>query len=357
VTARVAVDLRRAAWAPYVGISRYARSLLSAMIALEPTDVELCALDLHGSRRSTHAATIRVGAGSYFVQRLVQEQLVMPRLSRKFDLLHLPWYEGPFFPACPLVINVHDLDTIERPDGYSIRFRAYYNTLLRLYIRRAQWIIVPSAATGEALERRWPGRSYVVILYGVDPVFAQRSDDGRESDPPYILYTGGFGRRKRVEDLLAAFERIAEAERDLKLLITGRASAEVLKAVKAMTARERVEFTGYVGDERLASLYRSASALVYPSALEGFGFPVVEAFASGTPVIACRSSSIPEIAEGAALLVTPASPGELADALLAVLRDHTLAGDLREAGLKRAQRFRWSETARRTLEVYREALG
>ena len=151
MSASAAIDVRRATWAPQVGIARYSRCLLDAMLALEPSDFEFRPLDLAGSVRWQNADVISVGRGHHFAQRFVQEQVAMARASRSVDLLHLPWYEGPGRATCPIVVNVHDLDTIENPEGYSLRFRSYYNTLLRIYIRTARQIIVPSTATLEAL--------------------------------------------------------------------------------------------------------------------------------------------------------------------------------------------------------------
>jgi glycosyltransferase involved in cell wall biosynthesis len=326
------------------------------MLALGAADLELRTLDLAGSERYHGANSIRVGRGHHFAERFVQEQITMARVTRDIDLLHLPWYEGPVRASCPLVVNVHDLDTIENRDGYSLRFRTYYNTLLRIYLRTARRIIVPSSATLEALKSRWPRGRYVLVPYGVDPIFEQPPEQIPDGGTPYILYSGGFGARKRLGDLLQAFDRVAAVERDVRLLIVGAAPEEFVRAVARIPARGRIELTGYVEDRELVRLYRSARVVAYPSALEGFGFPVLEAFASGTPVVATLAGSIPEIAGDACLLVRSASPNELAEALLAVLQDDRLAARLATAGRERSARYRWSETAKRTVAVYRAAL-
>jgi glycosyltransferase involved in cell wall biosynthesis len=325
------------------------------MLALGRSSFELRPLDLADSARWQDTGVITVGRGHHFSQRLIQEQVTMARMSGDLDLLHLPWYEGPFRSGCPLVVNVHDLDTVERPEGYSLRFRAYYNALLRIYVRKARRIIVPSVATLEAVESRWPSAPCVVVPNGVDPIFEQPVD-GAYDGGPYILYSGGFGARKRFDDLLAAFDRVAESEADVRLLVAGAAPERVVRAVAASAARRRVDLVGYVQDSELVRMYHFASVVVYPSSLEGFGFPVVEAFATGTPVVATNAGSIPEIAGGACLLVQAGRPDELAEALLAVLRDGSLAARLATAGRERAGHYRWSEAARRTLDVYGEAL-
>jgi glycosyltransferase involved in cell wall biosynthesis len=352
----VAIDVRRATWAPQAGIARYSRCLVDAMLALEPSDLEVRPLDIAGSGRWQRARVIRIGRGHHFAQRFVQEQVAMVRISRGVDLLHLPWFEGPILPGCPLVVNVHDLETLEYARSYSLRFRAYYNALLRIYVRTARRIIVPSKATLTAVGSRWPHGRYVLVPYGVDPLFEEPVEGARDEEDPYILYSGGFGPRKRLGDLLDAFDRIAEAERHVRLVIVGTAPKDVVRAVARSAAGDRIDLVGYVEDLELVRLYRSASVVAYPSVLEGFGFPVVEAFATETPVVATASGSIPEIVGEAGLLVQPKSPVDLAEALLAVLRDRTLAARLAAAGRKRVGLYRWSETARRTLAVYREAL-
>ena len=355
----VAIDVRRTQWAPQLGIARYARCLVSAILALEPTDIDLWTLELEDAPEvGDKANRTIVGRGHHFLQRWYQEQVAMARIGKRVDLVHLPWYEGPLRPRCPLIVNIHDLDTVERPAGYSWRFRGYYNSLLRTYIRIAKRIIVPSEATLSALRSRWPNDRYLVIPYGVDPVFEDWDEgEGRLEGARYILYSGGFGLRKRLDNLLEAFDHIASSENEVRLVISGTAPPEVRRTITAMRARDRVDLVGYLTDRELARLYRSASAVAYPSVLEGFGFPVVEGFASNTPVVATRAGSIPEIAGDACVLVEPGSPTELAEGLLAVLNDGGLADRLIAAGRERARLYRWSESARRTLDVYRAALS
>jgi glycosyltransferase involved in cell wall biosynthesis len=193
----------------------------------------------------------------------------------------------------------------------------------------------------------------VQIYYGIDDVFTSavaRPDAGR-----YLLYTGGWGQRKRIDVLLDAFERVASAEPDVRLVLTGDPGPHE-RALIAATKSDRVDLVGRVSDERLAELYAGAAALLYPSALEGFGFPVVEAFACGAPVIALRAGSVPEVAGDAAILIDGDDSGDVADAALEVLRDQGLASDLVSRGRARSKEFTWTRTADRTLQVYRELI-
>ena len=350
----VLLDVRRATWYPEVGISRYARGLMRAIVDADPPDVRVAALDLRGSPHWSGTRTVHVGRRHGFVARAVDEQLRMARLSRRTDVLHLPWYEGPVKPACRFVVTIHDLDTVVNPERYPWRFRAYYNSLLRAHVRLADRIIVPSLASLEALEARWPGRPYEHVYYGIDAVFGPR--DGAptpDAEDRFVLYTGGWGQRKRIDVLLAAFERVVATHPTASLVVTGNPGPEDRRRIAA-AGTDRIVLCGRVSDEALADLYRRAAVMVYPSAMEGFGFPVLEAFACGTPVVALASGSVPEIAGGAALLVDRDDAGDVAEAVLSVLGDQRLAADLRARGKVRAADFTWAETARRTLDVYRE---
>jgi glycosyltransferase involved in cell wall biosynthesis len=354
--ALVQVDLRRATWHPKVGLARYSRNLVRELLEIDPPDFEIVALDLERGTSAPASRTIAVGSGHHFFQRMVQEQVTMRRLSRRAELLHLPWYEGPARPLCPLVLTVHDLDTLDRPEGYSLRFRAYYNALLRTLVPIAKAIIVPSQATLAEVEARWPGRPYSCVLQGVDAVFSPEGPRD-EAGGPTVLYTGGYGARKRVVDLLEAVAAAALAHPGLRLVLTGAPDPETLVAIERLGLGAQVELAGRVSDERLAELYRSATVVAYPSLLEGFGFPVVEAFASGTPVVAYESGSIPEVAGGAALLVPPGDGAGLADALRSLLDDAGLRERLTAKGLERARDFTWRATAEGTLAAYRGALA
>jgi glycosyltransferase involved in cell wall biosynthesis len=350
----VLIDLRRATSNPQLGISRYVRNLVHEMAQLEPEDVRIVGLDLAGGH-GWEVTTRVVGNGNDLAQRFVQEQFKMATAARQGDLLHLPWYEGPVAPRCPLVLTLFDLDTLENAGLYSARFRFYYNTLLRIHVRRARAIIVSSESSLARLEARWPGRPYVLIPLGVDPVF-RPGPPHAPTEAPYVLYTGGFGPRKRFPDLLEAFDQLRTRHADVRLVITG----DPLPPDHALLAQRgttRITLAGRVDDAHLADLYRGARVVVYPSDLEGFGFPLVEGFASGTPVVACAGGSIPEVAGGAALLVEPRRPDDLADALLTVIGDPGLATRMREKGLARARCFDWAQTARRTLDVYRQVLA
>ena len=177
-----------------------------------------------------------------------------------------------------------------------------------------------------------------------DPVELPRGD--------YFLFVGGSERRKGLRDALEAFADAQVGEMRLKVVGPHDASA-LFDARSDLPDVPRVDWLGRVGADELAALYRRALALVFPSRYEGFGLPVLEAMASGTPVVATTAGALPEVAGDAAVLVEPGNAVALAGGIERALADRDR---LREAGLARADRYSWAETARRTLDVYRELL-
>jgi glycosyltransferase involved in cell wall biosynthesis len=354
MTPTVLVDVRRNSWAPEYGISRYSRNLVRSMIALAPSDLQIRPIDLPGTGNWAAEEAVTVApAGHDLVSRFRQEQIGMRRLGA--ELLHLPWYEGPLAPRLPHVVSVHDLDTLVGRRGYNWRFRTYYNTLLRAYVRTAARVIAPSDVTAEAIRNRWPRAPVEVVHIGVDPVFVARQP--HELKPGRIVYSGGYGPRKRIADLIGAFDRLARDRPEIELVMTAVPSPEAWALIRGSRSADRVRPTGFLGDDALAALYRSAEMVVYPSLLEGFGLPLVEAFASGTPVVATRTGSIPEIAGDAALLVEVGDVDALADGIASLLDGPELAASLVRAGMDRAVHYGSERAAALMLGVYREVLS
>jgi glycosyltransferase involved in cell wall biosynthesis len=233
------------------------------------------------------------------------------------------------------------------------RDRFVFRTMVPRSVRRADRVLAVSEWTKRDLIERYgiPDQKIVVTPNGVDSLFGP--DGARRDGEPYALFVGTLQPRK---DPLAALEAIALAGGDLRLVLVGPdkgSGEEARRTASKLGLNGRVEFAGHVDKEELAELYRSAACLVFPSRYEGFGLPVVEAMASGTPVVATAAGSIPEIAGDAAVLVEPGDPVALAGGIERAIADRER---LVPAGLARAKRYSWAETARRTLAVYLELL-
>jgi len=271
-----------------------------------------------------------------------------------------------------LVVTVHDLGFRRFPETAPHGTRWWLARIDRT-LARATRIITVSESTRQDLSELYdvePGRISVIPL-GVDrarfrPVDRDATDPVRSRfglDGPYLLYLGGIEPRKNLPNVLAAFARLGPG---LRLVIAGsgvewnpEGAVLLQEALDSLPpeARRRVVRTGYVSEGDKVALLSGAEALVYPSLYEGFGLPVLEAMACGTPVVTSDRSSLPEVAGGGALFVDPGDPGAIAAAVERVLSDGQLRKQLKETGMERAAGFTWEETARRTAEVLRQAVS
>ena len=283
--------------------------------------------------------------------QIVRMTLTLPRVLRhlRADLAHFlyaipPGYRGR------AVVTIHDLSYERLPDVMGFRDRLLFRTQVPRSARRADRVLTGSELTKRDLIERYAvaEERIVVTPYGVDPFYRP---DGPRRDGHYALFVGAIQPRK---DPVGAIEAFALLNGDLRLVLVGPEKSggqEVRAAIQRLGMGDRVELAGHVERDELAALYRGAACLVFPSRYEGFGLPIVEAMASGTPVVAARAGAVPEVAGDAAVLVEPGDPVALAGGIERALADRER---LVAAGIERAKRFNWVETARQTLGVYRE---
>lgn len=289
------------------------------------------------------------------LQRLQADLVHFPNLSAHVSVTGLPWrIPGPF------VVTVHDFTPLHIPALlHGKRVNHWWYARQRAWARRAARLICVSQATREDAVRLLgisPERC-PVIYEGVDPRRFHPSDEPR-SIPPFILFVGGDLPNKNREGVIQAFAQLCR-QTDLphRLVLVGfdtRSDAELTMQYPSLDL-SRVQRVQHLSSGELARLFRQADLFVFPSRHEGFGLPVLEAMASGTPVVTSTTSSLPEIAGDAALLVDPDDVSGLCRAMEHVLRDRGLWSQLQAAGLARAQQFTWERTAQLTLQVYEEA--
>ena len=270
-----------------------------------------------------------------------------PRLAH-FQYVIPPLYRGR------AVVMVHDLSFERLPQLMSYGDRLALRTLVPPSVRRADRVLTVSEWSRADIVDCYglDPEKVVVTGGGLDPAFTHTGD--RPDRPPYLLFVGALQPRKGP---VVALEALARLSADLQLVMVGpvkRGLEEVREAMDRLDLTSRVEMAGYVSQEALAGLYRGAACMILPSHYEGFGLPVLEAMASGTPVVATTAGAIPEVAGNAAVLVPPGDAEALADGVRRALEDRDR---LVAAGLERARRFRWASVARRTLAVYREVLS
>ncbi len=265
----------------------------------------------------------------------------VPRLLRRLRpaLGHFQ-HALPLACPCPAVVTIHDLSFERDSSLMSLADRLTFKATVPRAARKARRILTVSERTKRDLVELYgiPEGRIVVTPNGVDPAFSP----GGEPEG-YLLYVGAIQARK---DPLAAADAAAEA--GLPLVVVG---PEKEPALADELRRRGAELRGYLTAEELAETYRRAAALVFPSRYEGFGLPLVEAMASGTPVVAADERALHEVGGDAVLFAPRAGLGE------AVRRALADRERLRAAGLERAKRYSWAETARLTLEVYREVLA
>jgi glycosyltransferase involved in cell wall biosynthesis len=271
----------------------------------------------------------------------VRMAVAVPRALRRLrpDLVHFQ-HVLPLLHRGPAVVTVHDLSFERDPSLMPAWDRIVFRTLVPRSVRRARRVLTVSVRTQRDLEELYgvaPDK-IVVTPNGVDPRFAPGGEPGG-----YALFVGAVQARK---DPIAALDAAGEA--GLRLVVVGpEKEPELARTLRARGADVR----GYVDDDELVRLYREASVLVFPSRFEGFGLPVIEAMASGTPVVASDDAAIREVAGDAALYAERAELGA------AIRRAIAERPQLAKAGLERAKLFSWADTARKTLAVYEDVLG
>lgn len=300
---------------------------------------------------------------SPFKNRVVTDQLWLPCIAKKLDILHCPAFPSPLFYKGKTVLTIHDATLWKYPETRSKGGEFYYSPLFPQAIRKSSRIITVSRNSKKDLIHylNIPDNLITVIYEGIDDSFTKRnlqqsSEVKTKYNLPdrYILTVGTLEPRKNLDMLIKAFEIfLRKYDTDHKLVIVGRKgwhkSLNIAKELKSY-----VVLTGFVGEEHLPAIYRLADLFVFPSIYEGFGFPILEAMACQTPVITSNASSLPEIGGNACLYADPYNPSDFAEKISIILNDKSLYDDFIKKGRERIKRFSWRETAESTLKVYQE---
>ena len=366
---RIGIDGRAFA-SPAAGVRRYVNGLTRALLALgEP----LAVVALGGGDSSA----LPPGAG-YVAEpphpptNLGWTLVGLPRAARRaaVDVIHAPSYTAPLWSPVPVVLSIHDVSYERHPQWYPYRRDWARRVFYRRSANAASHILTISRFSAAEITAayRIPAERMTVTLLGVDDAFAPADSDHLGELPegvsqPYLLHVGDLHERRNLtmlaDAVLTARRHVGGVFPTLALVLAG-ADRGVGDAVLGIAARagaaDAVVRLGPVSEKRLRTLYRGATALVYPSLYEGFGLPLVEAMACGTPVIASNTASMPEVLGDAGILVDPADGQAWTSAIIDVVNNERTRGRLRTAGLSRAAEFTWERTARLTLGVYRRVL-
>ena len=358
------------------GLGRYAESLARALLPLLGDELaffynrEAGIEPLAGLER-VPAATVNLGYKPWRMLVWLGQagRVGFNRLVPGATLFHATEHLLLPLRGVPTVLTVHDLIFRRYPAHHKPLNRWYLNPTLPLFCRRAGHIIAVSEQTKRDVIAAYgvPAKKISVIYEAADPRFRPQPAEDRSRCPArydlperYLLFVGTIEPRKNLGRLLAAFERLhAEGLTDALVIVGKRGWLydDFFARLEGSPAKQAVIFPGFVPDADLPAVYAGAQALAFPSEFEGFGLPVLEAMACGAPVVCSNTSSLPEVAGDAALLVDPLDVDALTDALRRVLNDPALAADLRARGLAQAARFSWARAAEETLAVYRRVIG
>ena len=273
------------------------------------------------------------------------------RSLNRDDLFFSPGYNSPLSCPSPFVFTIHDLSHIHCPENSSPLIRLYYATILKRACRRAARILTVSEFTrAEILD--WSGLHEDAVCNvgcGVEPSY--RPDGDVSLFPfPYLLCVSNRKRHKNEARVVGAFARSGLARR-MHLFFTGEWTPQLARCIEQHHLTTSIGFVGRVPENRLPPLYRGAEALIFPSLYEGFGLPILESMACGTPVVTANITAMPETAGDAALLVDPTSLDEIAEAMNRIVADTSLRRELRDKGLARAATFSWQNTAAHVREI------
>jgi glycosyltransferase involved in cell wall biosynthesis len=359
------------------GIGRYTRELLRALATADPNSEYRL---FYAARRPAHA--LPPLPPNFHVTPLPFDDIWLVRLWHRarlplpvevvtgpVDIFHSPDFTlPPTTRRARTLLTVHDLSFVRDPGSATPTLRRYLNQVVPRSVARAHHVLADSEATRADLIELFhtPPEKVSVLYSGVHASFqpvtneialsAVRARHGL-GHAPFILAVGTLQPRKNYVRLIQAFASVSRLSPGLNLVIVGGKGwlyDSIFAEVERLGLRQRVVFPGFVADQDLPALYSAARVVAYPSLYEGFGLPILEAMACGTPVVTSTAACLPEVAGDAALLVPPTEVDALATALDRALRDAGLRADLVRRGLERASQFSWENSARQLLKVYAE---
>ncbi len=300
--------------------------------------------------------------------RYIFEQIKLPLALKeeKVDIYHALGNIGvPWFCPVPAVLTVHDIIPLLIKDYFNYskyKFITEFSYLFRLKtsLWKAKRVIVDSEFTKKTLVEKFGVKPIKIkVIYLGSPEVNLKTNGLPSGLEPgkYILNHGGIDIRKNLDRLTRAFAKVTSEMPELKLVIAGENEGmrkDLEKLAKNLKIENSVVFPDYVEEETLWSLIRQASCICYPSLIEGFGGPVLEGFAAGVPVITSNTSSLPEVAGEAALLVNPENEDEIAQAIMKVTGEKETRDKLIKKGKERVKQFSWEKTAEEVVKVYKE---
>jgi len=303
--------------------------------------------------------------------RIIWENLILPKVIDKnaIDLLHAAGFTLPPKIRCKTIITIFDMTFFTMPEVHQKRKIAYFTSIMPSTLKKANMIIAISEQTKKDIIKvlNIPEKKIKTIYLGLNKNFKHIDDLKLINNikkkyglkDRYILFVGTIEPRKNISNLVRAYYALKKKGMEHQLVIVGKLGwnyKEIFNLISRFNITNDIKFTNYILDEDMPFIYNGADAFVYPSLYEGFGIPILEAMACGTPVITSNVSSMPEVTKDAAILVDPNSVEEICSSIKNVLSNTELATLMKEKGIKRASFFDNKKMAAQTTELYKNIL-
>lgn len=359
----IGIDASRAVKHIRTGVEQYSWEIIQHLLKLDTTNDFV----LYAPHQPRDSFVVNQRTKWYFIkQRRLWSQIGLARELNKLppDVLFVPSHVIPFVSKVPAVVTIHDTAYKYFPGSYSYAQRNYLNFSTAVSIRRAKRVIVPSESTKRDVIKEYPdGKNKITVIpHGVDhATFNPSITADRPIQDPYIFFVGRIEDKKNVKLLVEAFGLLAKERKTVRLVLAGSNGfgfERVQQAIKTLpkTVRDLIVQPGYIPRYDLVRYLKHASVFAFPSIYEGFGMPILEAMAVGTPVVCTNSSSLTEVAGEAAILLPPNNPLAWAAAFSRILNQPNVAAELRQKGFKQAARYSWEATAEQTLTTILDAI-
>jgi len=365
---------------PNTGSGQYIRYLLTNLRRVAPDLQMTMVMPPHNPAPTDLPPNVNIiptRGGSGNLGKVLFEQRSYPQAVKQSgaDIAHVPYWGPPLSSPARLVTSILDVIPVALPEYSSgLRGRLYTSLVSAASRGNAHIITISNAAKADIVKYlALPEDSITTTYLAADEAYHPRMGAERDAavrakyDLPdqFVLYMGGFDVRKQVNELLLAYTYVGQAEGDnIPLVIAGREPQwgtpmfpDLRKYADELKITDYIRWIGFVDEADKPSLYRLADVFVYPSTYEGFGLPVLEAMASGTPVVANDVSSIPEVTGDAAFLVGEGNARAMGGAIIALLLQQPFRESMINQGLARATNFSWRKTAKETLAVYEKVMA
>lgn len=342
------------------GIATYAQNIISSLESLDP--LLLSAVDFPNFRSYKIADNMTPAQGSKgHLRRLLWNQLQLPKIYQQLqaDLIYSPLPEAPLYSQTRSVVMCHDVIPLRFFRATS-PLSNYFRYVVPLVLQQAEHIICNSQATAQDLVDYYDIKANKItpILLGYDRHHFYPRELNNTSEPPYFLYLGRPDPYKNLAGLIKAFAALPNQDYHLAIAgsINPRFTPQLQQQATELGVAARIRWLNYLSYQELPLVISNAVALVFPSFWEGFGLPVLESMACGTPVIASNLASLPEITGNAAILIDPHKIKQITSAMLMIAEDQNMRSQLQQLSLQQAQKFSWSITGSETKKVLHQYL-